>query len=107
VPRAVEAVEKVPFQKLMFEKWDRNIEKRLVFLCSNKILAIFERVVGDFLRELSKRGVFRQSRWRSWKIYKPKGRLVDFQDVLNSGCEKFADALRFCRDIIYSTIFGE
>jgi len=59
---AVEAVEKVPFQKLMFEKWDRNIEKRLVFLCSNKILAIFERVVGDFLRELSKRGVFRQSR---------------------------------------------
>ena len=60
--RAVEAVEKVPFQKLMFEKWDTNIEKRLVFLCSNKIFAIFERVVGDFLRELSKRGVFRQSR---------------------------------------------
>ena len=25
----------------MFEKWDRNIEKRLVFLCSSKILAIF------------------------------------------------------------------
>jgi len=60
--QTVETVEKVPFQKLMFEKWDRNIEKRLVFLCSNKILAIFERVVGDFLRELSKRGVFRQSR---------------------------------------------
>jgi hypothetical protein len=62
VTQTVETVEKVPFQKLMFEKWDRNIEKRLVFLCSNKILAIFERVVGDFLRELSKRGVFRQSR---------------------------------------------
>ncbi|MGA7605746.1 MAG: hypothetical protein WCA79_07485, partial [Anaerolineales bacterium] len=63
ITQTVEAVEKVSYQKLMFEKWDRNIEKRLVFLCSNKILAIFERVVGDFLRELSKRGVFRQSRW--------------------------------------------
>ena len=48
--QTVETVEKVPFQKLMFEKWDRNIEKRLVFLCSNKILAIFGRVVGDFLK---------------------------------------------------------
>jgi hypothetical protein len=39
--QAVETVEKVPFQKLIFEKWDRNIEKRLVFCVLNSILAIF------------------------------------------------------------------
>jgi hypothetical protein len=42
VTRAVETVEKVPFQKLIFEKWDRNIEKRLVLYVSNNILTIFE-----------------------------------------------------------------
>jgi hypothetical protein len=61
--QAVETVEKVPFQKLVFEKWDRNIEKRLVFCLANNILAIFEPVVGDFLWEFSKPGFFRQSRW--------------------------------------------
>jgi hypothetical protein len=43
--RVVETVEKVAFQKLIFEKWDKNIEKRLVFYVSNNILAIF----GPFL----------------------------------------------------------
>ncbi len=47
--QTVETVEKVPFQKLIFEKWDRNIEKRLVFCLANNILVIFELVVGDFL----------------------------------------------------------
>jgi len=40
--QAVETVEKVPFQKLIFEKWERNIEKRLVLYVSNNILVIFE-----------------------------------------------------------------
>jgi hypothetical protein len=40
--QTVETVEKVPFQKLIFEKWDRDIEKRLVFYVSNNILTIFE-----------------------------------------------------------------
>jgi hypothetical protein len=40
--QTVETVEKVPFQKLIIEKWDRNIEKRLVFCVLNNILAIFE-----------------------------------------------------------------
>jgi len=31
VTQTVETVEKVPFQKLIFEKWVRNIEKQLVF----------------------------------------------------------------------------
>jgi hypothetical protein len=48
VSQTVETVEKVPFQKLIFEKWDRNIEKRLVFYVLKNILAIFEPVVGDF-----------------------------------------------------------
>jgi hypothetical protein len=61
--QTVETVEKVLFQKLVFEKWDRNIEKRLVFCLANNILAILEPVVGDFLWEFSKPGVFRQSRW--------------------------------------------
>ena len=42
IKRPNETVEKVPFQKLIFEKWDRNIEKRLVFCVLNNILAIFE-----------------------------------------------------------------
>jgi len=33
---------KGPFQKLIFEKLDSNIEKRLIFYVSNNILAIFE-----------------------------------------------------------------
>jgi hypothetical protein len=39
--RAVETVEKVPFQKLTIEKWDKTIEKRLVFLCSAQPLDDF------------------------------------------------------------------
>jgi hypothetical protein len=42
ITQVVETVEKVPFQKLIFEKWDRNIEKRLVLYVSYNILAIFE-----------------------------------------------------------------
>jgi len=36
-----ETVEKVPFQKLIIEKWDKNIEKHFVFCVLNNILAIF------------------------------------------------------------------
>jgi hypothetical protein len=46
--RAVETVEKVTFQKLIFEKWDRNTEKRLVVCVLNNILAIFESFLGLF-----------------------------------------------------------
>ena len=51
--RAVETVEKVPFQKMIFEKWDRNTEKHLVFCVLSNILAIFEPVVGDFYEHFS------------------------------------------------------
>jgi hypothetical protein len=37
----VETVEKVPFQKLIFEKWDRNAEKQLILGVPHNILAIF------------------------------------------------------------------
>jgi hypothetical protein len=62
-PPAVETVEKVPFQKLFFEKWGRNTEKRFVFCVLNSILAIFEPAVGDFCENFSNKGFFRQSRW--------------------------------------------
>jgi hypothetical protein len=39
--QTVETVEKVPFQKLIFEKWEGNIEKRLVFYVPKNILATF------------------------------------------------------------------
>ena len=55
---AVETVEKVPFQKLTFEKWGRNIEEHLVFCVPNNILAIFEPVVGDFCENFSNKGFF-------------------------------------------------
>ena len=32
VTQTVETVEKVPFQKMIYEKWDGNIKKRLVFM---------------------------------------------------------------------------
>jgi hypothetical protein len=35
--QTVETVEKVPFQKLIFEKGDRNAEKHLVFCVLNNI----------------------------------------------------------------------
>ena len=54
--KPVETVEKVPFQKLIFEKWDRNIEKRLVFYVSNNILAIFEPLVGFFVKIFQTKG---------------------------------------------------
>jgi len=45
----VETVEKVPSQKLTSAKWDKNIEKCLIFCVPNNIiLASFEPVVGDF-----------------------------------------------------------
>jgi hypothetical protein len=46
---AVETVEKIPFQKPVFEKWGKDIEKRLVFCILNNILAIFEPVVEEFV----------------------------------------------------------
>jgi hypothetical protein len=46
---AVEIVEKVPFQKLIFEKGVRNIELRLVSCVPNNILAFFEPTAGGFL----------------------------------------------------------
>jgi len=58
VTQAVETVEKVPFRKLIFGKWDKNIEKRLVFCVPNNILAIFEPVVGDFCEDFSSKEFF-------------------------------------------------
>jgi len=37
----VETVEKVPFQKLIFEKWEGNAKKRLVFGAPHNILVRF------------------------------------------------------------------
>ena len=51
--QAVETVEKVPFQKMIFEKWDRNTEKHLVFCILSNILAIFEPVVGGYCEHFS------------------------------------------------------
>ena len=48
---------------MIFEKWDRNAEKRLVFGVPHSILAIFKPVVGDFYEHFSNQGFFRQSRW--------------------------------------------
>jgi hypothetical protein len=56
--QTVETVEKVPFQKLTFEKWVKNIEKHLVFCVLNDILAIFELVVGDFCEIFSNKRFF-------------------------------------------------
>ncbi len=58
ITQAVETVEKVPFRKLIFGKWDKNIEKRLVFCVPNNILAIFEPVVGDFCEDFSSKEFF-------------------------------------------------
>ena len=55
---AVETDEKVPFQKLIFGKWDKNIEKRLVLCVPNNISAIFEPVVGDFCEDFSSKEFF-------------------------------------------------
>ena len=40
VTLTVETVEKVPFQKMIFEKWERNAEKRLVLDVPHNISAI-------------------------------------------------------------------
>jgi len=53
ITQTVETVEKVPFQKTIVEKWNRNIEKHLVFCVPSNILAIFEPVVGDFYEHFS------------------------------------------------------
>jgi uncharacterized protein YutD len=58
VTQTVETVEKVTFQKMIFEKWDRNTEKHLVFCVLSNILAIFEPVVGDFYEHFSNKGFF-------------------------------------------------
>ena len=58
VTHTVETVEKVPFRKLIFRKWDKNIEKRHVFCVPNNILAIFEPVVGDFCEDFSSKEFF-------------------------------------------------
>jgi hypothetical protein len=56
--QTVETVEKVPFQKLILEKWDRNTEKYLVFCIPHNILAIFEPVVGDFCEDFLQKEFF-------------------------------------------------
>jgi hypothetical protein len=56
--QTVETVEKVPFRKLIFGKWDKNLEKRLVFWVPNTILAIFEPVVGDFCEDFPSKEFF-------------------------------------------------
>ncbi len=43
VTQTVETVEKVPFQKMIFEKWERNAKKRLVFGVPHSIVATFWR----------------------------------------------------------------
>jgi hypothetical protein len=43
---AVETVEKVPFQKSVFEKWERNTEKCLVFGLPHNISATFRRFLS-------------------------------------------------------------
>jgi hypothetical protein len=58
VTQAVETVEKVPFQKMIFEKWDKSTEKQLVFCVPNNILAIFKTVVGDFCENFSNKRFF-------------------------------------------------
>jgi hypothetical protein len=58
VTPAVETVEKVTFQKKYFEKWGKNIEKRLVSRVTNHILAILEPVVGGFCQDFSSKGFF-------------------------------------------------
>ena len=58
VTQTVETVEKVPFSKIIFEKWDRNTEKHLVFRAPKHFLAIFETAVGDFCKDFSSKGFF-------------------------------------------------
>jgi hypothetical protein len=41
---------------MLFEKWDGNTEKHLVFCVLSNILAIFEPVVGDFYEHFSSQG---------------------------------------------------
>jgi hypothetical protein len=41
ITQTVETVERVTFQKLTFEKWEKNVEKHLVFGVPHSILAIF------------------------------------------------------------------
>jgi hypothetical protein len=43
---------------LIFGKWDKNLEKRLVFWVPNTILAIFEPVVGDFCEDFPSKEFF-------------------------------------------------
>jgi hypothetical protein len=45
------------FKKIL-EKWNKSIEKHLVFYVPNHILAIFEPVVGDFCEIFSNKGFF-------------------------------------------------
>ena len=41
---------------MIVEKWDKNIEKNLVFCAPNNILASFEPVVGEFYEHFSNYG---------------------------------------------------
>ena len=63
VTRAVETVEKVPFQILSIEKWDEPIEKHLVFGVLCNIFGGFQACCGRFFRNFFNQRVFRQSRW--------------------------------------------
>jgi hypothetical protein len=44
--------------KVIFEKWERNAEKRLVFGVPDNILSIFKPVVGDFYEHFLNQGFF-------------------------------------------------
>jgi hypothetical protein len=66
VAQAVETVEKVIFQKLSFEKWEKNVEKHLVFGVPHNILAAFWHFLSplwEIFMNISRTRVFRQSRW--------------------------------------------
>jgi hypothetical protein len=66
VTQAVETVEKVIFQKLSFEKWEKNVEKHLVFGVPHNILAAFWHFLSplwEIFMNISRTRVFRQSRW--------------------------------------------
>jgi hypothetical protein len=56
--QTVETVEKSHFSKIIFEKWDKNIEKRLVFYVQAQIMTVFEPVVGDFFEFFTNEGFF-------------------------------------------------
>jgi hypothetical protein len=58
VTHTVETVEKVPFKKLIIEKWDGYIEKHIVFGVPHNIFGGFQACCGRYLRIFSIKGFF-------------------------------------------------